>query len=166
MTEQSITISAGVDLAAAPANTALAVVEWSGGSASLTGLTVDVGDDAIVDLVGASSRAGGKTAIDCPLGWPERFVEFLLAHRDGTAPTDLGTPDARRPLLYRRTDLAVIAAGYTSTTGPAPLRSIGRPGSCRRARMPATRTAGWAMRSAATDSGRSPAAMTARSVRR
>ena len=104
-------LTAGIDLAAAPANTAVAVVEWSGASATLSGLTVGVGDDAIVDLVDTTGRAGGKTGIDCPLGWPERFVEFLLAHRDGTAPTDLGSPDARRPLLYRRTDLAVIAAG-------------------------------------------------------
>lgn len=105
--------TAGVDLAAAPANTALAVVEWSvDGSAAVTELAAGVDDDAIVELIGRVTRAGGRTGIDCPLGWPERFVEFLLAHRDGTAPTDLGTPDARRPLLFRRTDLAVIAAGH------------------------------------------------------
>lgn len=102
-----------MDLAAAPSNTAVAVVEWwADGGAELTRLTVGDGDDEIVDLVRDTGKAGGRTGIDCPLGWPERFVEFLLAHRDGTAPTDLGTPDARRPLLYRRTDLAVIAAGH------------------------------------------------------
>ncbi|TKV59033.1 DUF429 domain-containing protein [Nakamurella flava] len=105
--------TAGVDLAAAPTNTAVAVVDWSmDGEAELTQLTVGVADDAIVEVIGRVARAGGRTGIDCPLGWPERFVEFLLAHRGGTAPTDLGTPDARRPLLYRRTDLAVIAAGH------------------------------------------------------
>lgn len=117
MTQRSTTgtggPTAGVDLAAAPANTAVAVIDWRpDGAADLTALTVGVDDDAIVEVVGTVARAGGRTGIDCPLGWPERFVEFLLAHRDGSAPTDLGTPEARRPLLYRRTDLAVIAAGH------------------------------------------------------
>lgn len=42
-------------------------------------LSVGAKDEGIVSaLIGADAAA-----VDCPLGWPEPFVGFLLAHREG-----------------------------------------------------------------------------------
>lgn len=45
--------------------------------------------------------------IDCPPGWPEPFVEFVIAHHRGdlAAPTGLIGRDWRRRLAWRRTDV-------------------------------------------------------------
>lgn len=106
--------TAGVDLAAEAAGTAVAGLEWSPGRAAVKELAVGA-DDAT--LIAAISRAG-KTGIDCPLGWPEPFTEFVGAHRTGsvTIPAGMAGIDWRRRLVYRRTDLAVRAA-----TGLSPL---------------------------------------------
>lgn len=62
----------GVDLAAATKKTAAAVIEWSDG-ARLEHLSLDVDDQAIVDLFGSSSMTGidwtttGSQAAVC---WP------------------------------------------------------------------------------------------------
>ena len=94
----------GVDLAAEPRRTAVASIAWHDGIAQVERLVVGQTDEQIVaTLVGAD-----KAGIDCPLGWPEPFVEFLNANRAGRPipPTDLA---ARRRLAYRTTDLAVVA---------------------------------------------------------
>lgn len=100
----------GVDLAAEPAKTATAVIEWSDRTASAV-VRRDQTDDDIVALVGDADRVG----LDCPIGWPDSFVEFLSAQRDGgqLPPTDLA---GRRLLAYRETDRAV-----TTLTGLRPL---------------------------------------------
>jgi predicted nuclease with RNAse H fold len=94
----------GVDLAAEPKKTAVAVIEWHDKQAVVQLLALDQSDGEIVDLVLAADKAG----IDCPLGWPEPFVEFVTAHRDGRAvgPSDLA---GRRDLAYRTTDLVLKA---------------------------------------------------------
>jgi len=94
----------GIDMAAEPRKTASAVVEWRPSDVVVTHLTLNCSDADIIGLVGTADKAG----IDCPLGWPEPFVDFVLAHREGRplAPTDLA---ARRHLVYRATDLALIA---------------------------------------------------------
>jgi predicted nuclease with RNAse H fold len=93
-----------VDLAAEPKKTAVAVLQWTGRSAVVEHLAVDQSDKQIVDLIVASDKAG----IDCPLGWPEPFIEFLNAQRAGepVPPNDIA---ARRALAYRTTDLALKA---------------------------------------------------------
>lgn len=98
-------ITVGVDLAAEPKKTAVAVVEWSDGRAVVQHVALDQTDAQIVDHVVTADKAG----IDCPLGWPEPFIEFLIAHRDGqpVAPSDIA---ARRALAYRTTDLVLKAA--------------------------------------------------------
>ena len=48
----------GVDLAAATKKTAAAVIEWADGAARLEHLSLDVDDQAIVDLFGSSSMTG------------------------------------------------------------------------------------------------------------
>jgi predicted nuclease with RNAse H fold len=107
-------LTVGVDLAAEPDGTAIAYLEWSAGRASLRDLVVGANDDTIVEAV----RQGDKVGIDCPLGWPAPFVEFVAAHQAGnlSVPPDLPGRDWRRRLAYRLTDLAVREA-----TGQRPL---------------------------------------------
>jgi predicted nuclease with RNAse H fold len=98
----------GVDLAVQATHTAVAVVEWRAGRAQLVDVEIPADDDVVLQL---SARAD-KVGIDCPLGWPEPFVEFLRAHRT-SAPESV--PEWRS-LAYRRTDEHVRA-----TTGLVPL---------------------------------------------
>lgn len=107
-------ITVGVDLAAEPDRTGVAQIKWSEGGAALTHLRVGVDDDAVL----ASIRASDKTGIDAPLGWPEKFIEFLASQRTGdvVGPQNVAGRQWRRALAYRRTDEAVRA-----TTGLVPL---------------------------------------------
>lgn len=59
-------------------------------------------------MVEAIERAD-KAGIDCPFGWPERFVSFVTAHRDGpvAVPEGVRGIDWRRDLAYRTTDRVV-----------------------------------------------------------
>lgn len=63
-------------------------------------------DDAVV--LAALDNAD-RAAIDCPLGWPEPFLDFLIAHRAGRAPAPTGQSGLawRRELSRRATDLHV-----------------------------------------------------------
>ena len=65
-------------------------------------------------LVDAPITASDKAGIDCPLGWPRRFVEFVAHHQAGgfVAPTEVAGKDWRRQLALRETDLVI-----RSTTG-------------------------------------------------
>lgn len=93
----------GVDLAADPAATALARIDWVPGRAFVRQLVVGVDDDAIV---AAMRQSIDKVGIDCPLGWPTAFVEFVSAHHAGllTAPAEVAERAGRRRLAYRVTD--------------------------------------------------------------
>jgi predicted nuclease with RNAse H fold len=95
----------GVDLAAEPAGTAVATIAWSAGRAWVRGLVVGADDDAVVAAIDGADKVG----IDCPLGWPVAFVEFVSAHHEGhvTAPDDVAGRDWRRRLAYRVTDEVV-----------------------------------------------------------
>jgi hypothetical protein len=68
-------LTAGVDLAAEPKGTALAVIEW-GSRATLLDLSVDVADEQIVEAAGRVAKLG----IDCALGWPVEFAAFVRAN--------------------------------------------------------------------------------------
>lgn len=104
----------GVDLAADPQRTAAAVIEWRDGQARLDHLSLGVWDETVVELFGASDVTG----IDCPLGWPQPFLSFLLGHsrEDADAVLRHDGLDGRRQLAYRATDRFV-----THTTGLIPL---------------------------------------------
>lgn len=93
----------GIDLAAAPSNTALAIIH-GGGRCVVEHVSAGVEDNAIVGSISAAERVG----VDIPLGWPAPFVEFLSAHAAGTvgAPESTG-PEWRRELAMRTTDLEV-----------------------------------------------------------
>lgn len=95
----------GVDLAAGVPGTALAELVWADGGARLTRLETGVDDAAIVASVSGDAVWLG---IDCPLGWPDAFVDFVRAHHSGSALELVdGGADWRRPLVYRRTDHVV-----------------------------------------------------------
>ena len=98
-------ITAGVDLAATPERTALASIEWARTRAVVRDLVCPADDDVIL---GAIAQAG-KTGIDCPLGWPGAFVDFVAAHRSGhvALPRDDTGTGWRRELTMRRTDAFV-----------------------------------------------------------
>ncbi|RSZ65556.1 DUF429 domain-containing protein [Corynebacterium hylobatis] len=93
----------GVDLAADPRRTGLAVIRGEDGC-MIEHLTVGAGDEAIIQAAQSAQRVG----VDVPLGWPTSFVDLLTAHAAGTLPTPESTgPEWRRNLAMRATDLAV-----------------------------------------------------------
>lgn len=96
---------AGLDLAAQPKGTALSVLDWSGQSAKLLSLSLSVADE---DILRATSDCE-KIGIDCALGWPITFAEFVATYSreslDGSSFD--GGIDWRRELAYRETDREV-----------------------------------------------------------
>jgi predicted nuclease with RNAse H fold len=103
----------GVDLAAEAVRTAVARVEWPAGKAVVTGLELKADDARIVETILGADKAG----VDCPLGWPDRFVDFISAHRAGHVTVPEGRGRAwRRDLTLRVTDQVVYAE-----TGLTPL---------------------------------------------
>ncbi len=106
-------ITVGVDLSAEPTKTVAAVVRWDDTGAVLTDLRTSATDKVIVALASGASKVG----IDCPLGWPRAFTDFIVRHERGEIRVGEGEDiAARRALAYRRTDLAVNNNG-----GPLPL---------------------------------------------
>jgi len=98
---------AGVDLAAEPKGTALAVIDWSVSSAKLVDLRLGVTD---ADIVAAAQNVE-KLGIDCALGWPVQFVDFLnrVNLPEGSGESFSGDLEVRRALAYRETDRHVRA---------------------------------------------------------
>ena len=90
-----------------------AVVTWSAAGATLSNLSPSANDDMIVELAGPATKVG----IDCPLGWPVAFTDFVARHQRGEVKAGEGEDIRTRKLLaYRTTDLAVHQTG-----GPLPL---------------------------------------------
>ncbi|SDL99194.1 DUF429 domain-containing protein [Nonomuraea jiangxiensis] len=98
-------LTVGIDLAAEAARTAVAWVDWSAGRARIIRLVAGADDDLIVEAMLGADKAG----VDCPLGWPDKFVDFVCAHRAG----DVRVPEGlvgrawRRDLALRVTDQVV-----------------------------------------------------------
>ena len=95
-------LTAGVDLAAEPKGTALALVEWTSGIATVVDLQLGVSDEPIVKIASQVDKLG----IDCALGWPQEFVNFVTQQSNPTlASHDFdGGMVWRRSLAYRETD--------------------------------------------------------------
>ncbi len=95
----------GVDLSAEARGTGIAVVDWDARGGRLKEVWVGADDAMVLAALDNADRA----AIDCPLGWPEPFVDFLIAHRAGCAPAPTGQSglEWRRALSRRATDLHV-----------------------------------------------------------
>ncbi|MGV9711554.1 DUF429 domain-containing protein [Gordonia sp. NPDC003424] len=124
--------TAGVDLAASPRLTAVAVVEWSAESARLIELVTPADDATIRALLktapygpseghipsdgphGADPGHVAKVGVDAPFGWPDDFVDFVVAQHRGElgAGRGLDEIDNRRPLAYRLTDRVVVEKGW------------------------------------------------------
>lgn len=95
----------GVDLAAEAHTTAVCAVDWDGvGGAEVTELCLGADDSKILEAI----HHADFVAVDCPLGWPKPFIEFLVAHRDGhvVVPAGIAGLAWRRTLSRRTTDLA------------------------------------------------------------
>jgi predicted nuclease with RNAse H fold len=95
-------ITAGIDLAAEPKATALALIEWSGKKAELFDLHVGTDDKLLIEKTASADKIG----IDCALGWPVDFIEFLKRQTkldSNTADID-GDIIWRRRIAYRETD--------------------------------------------------------------
>jgi predicted nuclease with RNAse H fold len=92
----------GVDLAAGKDKTAIAVIDWDSGKATLREVVCPADDDAVVGCAVGADKIG----IDCPLGWPDTFLTFLYRHHFSAGPVDMHTPaeEWRRSLAYRLTD--------------------------------------------------------------
>jgi predicted nuclease with RNAse H fold len=98
-------ITAGIDLAAEPTGTALALIEWNGNKAKLQGLFLGVDDSQIVEATIGANKIG----IDCAFGWPVEFFEFLTQHMNpNQTPQGIdGAMEWRRTLSHRETDREV-----------------------------------------------------------
>ncbi len=97
--------TAGVDLSAEARGTAIAYIDWAGPRPVLDMVQVGADDSTVLSALGNPERA----AVDCPLGWPEPFIDFLVAHRAGRAAAPVGQTglEWRRSLSRRATDLHV-----------------------------------------------------------
>lgn len=98
-------ITVGIDLAAQPARTGVAHIEWDDDGAHLTSLELGATDERLL----ADCNAGEKVGIDSPLGWPTPFIDFITDHRDSrlTVPPEEEPDVWRKRLCYRETDLEV-----------------------------------------------------------
>jgi predicted nuclease with RNAse H fold len=98
-------ITAGIDLAAEPKATALALIEWGKNQAELQLLPLGVTDEQIVGL----AKSADKIGIDCAFGWPVEFFEFLTQHMNPNQKPKAvdGAMEWRRTLSHRETDREV-----------------------------------------------------------
>jgi len=105
----------GIDLAASPTKTATCAIDWHSGSAEVSHLEPGADDDALVEL----AEPARVVAIDCPLGWPDPFVNAVTAHHRGDRWPGTGEDDPiryRRSLTLRATDEHIV-----TTLGLTPL---------------------------------------------
>ncbi|MGC5015148.1 DUF429 domain-containing protein [Streptosporangium sp. DT93] len=98
-------LTVGVDLAAEAVRTAVAWLDWSEDGARVTRIEIQADDDVIVEAIMGADKAG----VDCPIGWPDAFVDFVVAHRAGhvQVPGGVAGRDWRRNLALRVTDRVV-----------------------------------------------------------
>ncbi len=98
-------LTVGVDLAAEAERTAIAWIDWGPAGAVIQQVTVGADDRQIIEAITQAEKAG----IDCPLGWPEKFIAFISAHQHGAVPSpdDVAGRLWRRKLAFRLTDEVV-----------------------------------------------------------
>ena len=99
-------LTAGIDLAAQPAKTGAVLVDWLSEPPTVVRAWRKVADEQILALCEEVARQRGRVGIDCPLGWPRPFVDFVGAHAANRPlpTTELGTQSLR----LRATDIALV----------------------------------------------------------
>src|SRR5699024_996512 len=103
----------GVDLAAEPKNTGLAILKDDDTQLTIESVAVGVVDELIVETI----QDVEYTGVDVPFGWPRPFAAFLEQHATNTLPSPATTgPNWRRELALRTTDREIHRA-----TGLTPL---------------------------------------------
>lgn len=101
-----MTLTLGIDLATEPARTGHVLMRWFSGGAEVVEAGVGATDDELVGL----AQNGATVGIDSPLGWPDSFIDFVTAHRDGrfAGPHEWeSAAERRRGLANRFTDVLV-----------------------------------------------------------
>jgi hypothetical protein len=97
------TVTVGVDLAGSPANTAACTLRWEAGQAAVVAVDAGVDDASFLRLLRELPH-GAKLGLDCPLGWPVRFVEAVAAHAGREPWPARGGDGDRGALRWRATD--------------------------------------------------------------
>jgi predicted nuclease with RNAse H fold len=100
-------LTLGIDRSANPIKTGACEIDWAAGTVNF--LDRPTHDDALVEAALRADMIG----IDVPLGWPDAFIDALVAHRDraGWPPVASEPPADRVALSYRTTDLVARAGG-------------------------------------------------------
>ena len=93
---------AGLDLAAEPKGTALTILSADDGNLTVKSVSVGVTDDFVI----SETEKAVKLGIDCALGWPIAFTDFINRHSEkaGSVHQFDGDIELRRQLAYRATD--------------------------------------------------------------
>ncbi len=92
----------GIDLAADPSGTAIAGVTWGDRVAVVGPILTKAGDDIVLHWMRHPDAAIG---IDCPFGWPAKFVDLVSRHSSGDLQIAADLPKGwRRDYVLRDTD--------------------------------------------------------------
>lgn len=98
----------GIDLAADPKDTAIATITWLGDAAAVSHLQVGASDEVVLHWM---HHPDGAVGIDCPFGWPVRFVDLVARHATrGHQFPEAFEPGWRRDYVYRDTDRRIHEA--------------------------------------------------------
>jgi len=99
----------GIDLAAQPANTSICAIDWGPSTPIVSELQSGLDDEALLEGIADADKVG----IDAPFGWPDDFVDAVVAHRDRAGWPGSGEDQDlyRFHLSFRATDRRLIERG-------------------------------------------------------